>query len=144
MRRALFVVLVAGLVVGADKKNDDGKKDLDLFKGGWTIGTMVLNGKPHDDAVGGKFTFDGENMVIQIKDREHKGAFKLDAGKKPKQIDVTPSDGPEKDKVLEGIYQLERDELKICIAHAPGTDRPKEFESKEGSERLLLTLKRDK
>ena len=143
MRRVLLAALLVGLILGADEKKG-GKKDLDLFKGGWTIASLVLDGKTNDDASGGKFTFDGENMVVQIEDKEHKATFKLDASKKPKQMDVTPSDGPEKDKVLEGIYALTDDELKICIAHHAGTERPKEFESKEGTGHLLVTLKRAK
>jgi uncharacterized protein (TIGR03067 family) len=82
--------------------------------------------------------------VVRFHETEHKGTIKLDTDKKPKQIDVTPADGPEKDKVLEGIYTLDKDELKICIAHQAGKERPKEFESKDGSQHLLITLKRDK
>jgi uncharacterized protein (TIGR03067 family) len=51
-------------------------------------------------------------MVIQLKDKEHKATFKLDQTKNPKEIDVTPSDGPEKDKVLQGVYSLTEDEPK--------------------------------
>ena len=82
-------------------------------------------------------------MHIQGKDKEHKGTFKLDASKKPKQIDITPTDGDEKDKVIHGIYSLEKDELKICIARGD-KERPTEFESKEGSGHMLVTLKRAK
>ena len=144
MRRALFAALVIGLVVGTDEKKDDNKKDLDHLKGNWTIVSMELDGKTNEGAIDGKFSFDGENMRIQIKDMEHKGTFKLDTGKKPKQINVTPADGPEKDKVLEGIYELAKDELKICIGHDSEAARPKEFESKEGSHHLLVKLKREK
>jgi len=144
MRRVLFAALVVGLVIGADEKKDDSKKDLDRLKGKWTVASMELDGKAHEDAVGGKFSFDGDKMHLQIGDMEHSGTFKLDASKEPKQIDVTPADGPEKDQTLEGIYKLTDDELKICIAHASGTSRPKEFKSEEGSHILLFTLKREK
>lgn len=144
MRRALFAAFVVGLIVGTDEKKDDNKKDLDHLKGNWTIVSMERDGKNNEDAVGGKFRFDGENVHVQIKDMEHKATFKLNTGKKPKQIDVTPTNGPEKDKVLEGIYELAKDELKICIGNDSGAARPKEFESKEGSFHLLVKLKREK
>lgn len=144
MRRVLFTALVVGLVGGTDEKKDDNKKDLDHLKGNWTIVSMEIDGKNHEDGVDSKFSFDGENMHVRIKDMEHKAKFKLDTGTKPKQIDVTPADGPEKDKVLQGIYELAKDELTICIGHDSGTARPKEFESKEGSHHLLVKLKLEK
>lgn len=96
MRRALFAALVVGLVVGTEEKKDDNKKDLDHLKGNWRIVSMELDGKTNGDAVDGKFSFDGENMHVQINDMEHKGTFKLDTGKKPKQIDGRrPENGAE-------------------------------------------------
>ena len=68
------------------------------------------------------------------------GPFTIDLTRKPKETTDTLPDG----KQIKGIYELDGDTLKWA-ANEPGkTDRPKEFESKEGSERLLLTLKRDK
>jgi uncharacterized protein (TIGR03067 family) len=141
MRRALFVAMLVGLVAGADGKKDDAKADQERLKGTWTIVSIERDGKANENAVGGKVTFDGDTMTFKVKDNEHKGTFKLDPTKKPRQIDLTPGDGPEKDKVVEGIYSLKKDELKICIAH-PGNERPKDFESKEGSGHSLVTLKR--
>jgi uncharacterized protein (TIGR03067 family) len=143
MKRAVSVALLLALVAGADEKKSDAKKDKDLLKGTWVISSMERGGKPNEKSIGDKVTFDGDSLIVQGKDEEHKGTYKLDATKKPKQIDVTPGDGPEKDKVLRGIYSLEKDELKICIAHDE-QERPTAFESKEGSEVSLVTLKRDK
>jgi uncharacterized protein (TIGR03067 family) len=142
MRHTVFLAVIAILFVAADEKKSDDKKDLELLKGKWTLVSLQANGQTKEDASGGEFTFDGDKLHIKLNDQEHSGRFKLDASKKPKQIDVTPADGPEKDKLLEGIYSLSKNELKICIAHHAGPARPKEFTSTEGSDVMLLTLKR--
>ena len=72
---------------------------------------------------------------------EHKGTFKIDPSKKPKQIDVTPGDGPETGKVLLGIYSPTKDELKISMARRK--ERPKSLDGKP-ARNFIMTLKRDK
>jgi uncharacterized protein (TIGR03067 family) len=142
MKHTLFVAMIAVFLVTADDKKPDGKKDLDLVKGKWTIVSVIEDGKTNEEESGGTITFAEDKMVLQVRDGEHTGTFKLDTGKKPKQIDVTPLDGPEKGKVMEGIYELTKDGLKICIADHAGTIRPTAFASKEDSGLVLLTLKR--
>jgi hypothetical protein len=44
---------------------------------------------------------------------------------------------------LEGIYQLERGEWKICLK-LNAKDRPGKFETQQGTETVLVTLKREK
>ena len=70
-------------------------------------------------------------------------ALKLDAGTTPKCVDLTVADGVQKDAVLEGVYELKGDELRLCV-RVFGKDRPTEFKSPEGSSIALLTLKRQK
>jgi uncharacterized protein (TIGR03067 family) len=145
--RVLQLILVAalGLVfVAADDKKDDGKKDKEKLAGTWTVVSMTLGGKENDKAKDGTMTFEGDTLTIKFDDKEHKATVKIDPEKKPKQIDVTPTDGPEKDKVLKGIYSLDKEELKLCVAHESGAERPTEFESKENSQILLIVLKKGK
>ena len=141
--KKLLAVLVVGLLLGADGDKDAGKKGGDALKGTWKIVSAERDGKPQEKPVGDKVTFEGATLTIQGKEQDHKGTYKVDAGKKPKQIDITPGDGPQKDQVMEGIYSVEKDELKICIAK-PGSARPTDFMTKEGSESHLIILKRDK
>jgi uncharacterized protein (TIGR03067 family) len=141
----LVTVAALGLVlVAADDKTDDAKKDKEKLAGKWTVVSSTLDGKEQDKSEDNSLTFDGDALTIHFKGKEHKATFKIDPEKKPKQIDVTPTDGDEKDKVLKGIYSLEKEDLKICIAHGEGKDRPTEFESKEDSQILLIVLKKAK
>jgi uncharacterized protein (TIGR03067 family) len=71
----------------------------------------------------------------------------VDAAKKPKQIDFAVKEslgGKDDGKTAKGIYELDGDTLKWCTA-GPGTDdRPGEFATAEGNDRLFVTLKREK
>ena len=65
------------------------------------------------------------------------------AAKDPKELDITPSDGPDKDKVASGIFRIEKGELHLCLGRPGQGNRPTAFESKEGSEHMVVTLKRE-
>jgi uncharacterized protein (TIGR03067 family) len=69
--------------------------------------------------------------------------YTIDPTQKPPHMDIVPLDGSEKGKKLLGIYTLDKDDLKICIA-GPEQERPTEVASKEGVKTGLLTLKRQK
>jgi uncharacterized protein (TIGR03067 family) len=73
--------------------------------------------------------------------KDDKTKIKTDATKKPAHIDVTPQEGPDKDKTLPGIYKLEREELTIVVAKEG--DRPKDFDAKgKGIMKIVLQKKR--
>jgi hypothetical protein len=46
-------------------------------------------------------------------------------------------------KGVKGIYEIDGDTLRICVAKK-GKERPKTFESKEGSGHVLTVMKRVK
>src|SRR5262249_45608483 len=140
MKRLVLAAMVIVLGAGADDKKDEGKKDLDLLKGTWKVTSMIVNGKEDANASDHGITFDGEKVTIKEKNGESKGTCKIDTAKEPKQIDLTPDDDP--DKKIVGIYSLKDDELKLCLTR--GAERPTEFESKEGSKRRFVVLKREK
>jgi len=67
--------------------------------------------------------------------------FTLDASSDPNRIDYVVLEGADKGKAQAGIYALNGDELKICVA-APGKDRPADFSSKPGDKRNYTTWRR--
>ena len=91
---------------------------------------------------GDKFTItrDGETMLA--------GTYKLNAGAKPAQIDMTIDEAPQneddKGKVVLGIIELTGDGMKWCTGGPRSTERPKEFKSEEGSRDMVVVLKREK
>lgn len=139
------------MATGGDQKEDPAKDDLKALQGAWVTVRLVIDGRtlielkevPKEGPLS-TITYDGHNWVIKFSTNElMKGTSKLDATKKPKQIDLSNETGPDKGKTLLAIYELDGDEYKVCIA-APGKDRPTEFSSKEGSGQRLIIHKRQK
>jgi uncharacterized protein (TIGR03067 family) len=70
-----------------------------------------------------------------------RGTSRIDPAKRPKAIDLTPTEGEHKGQTARGIYEVEGDTLKICFAE-PDKPRPTEFTGK--TEATLAVFKRGK
>jgi uncharacterized protein (TIGR03067 family) len=142
MKLQVVLVLAVGLLLAAEKPTkEEGTKKAKGLGGTWMIVSITQDGKNDDKAKDRKVIFEGKNITVKAEKGDHKVTFKID--QKKKTIDLTPADGPEKDKTFKGIYELKKGELKICFAR-PGKDRPTEFTSEAGSGRMLVVLKRGK
>src|SRR5262245_41917808 len=150
MRRIpLAAVLLVGLIAAAAVLAEDAKKDLEQIKGTWTVEEFKVNGReaPKDVREALKMVFDGDKMTFGGGKGEEarEFTFKLDPDKKPKVIDTTALTGPYKGNTQAGIYKLDGDTLTICMSNDPkAKEAPADFESKEGSNLVLFTLKRAK
>jgi RNA polymerase sigma factor (sigma-70 family) len=132
-----------------DKKKDDAKHtekaELDKFQGTWDVTGYERNGEKFPVIA---ITFTGDKMMryaaagAPVPSRPE-WTIKLDPSKKPKAVDATVLTGRLKGKTRLGIYQIEGDELKLCLARPDVKERPTEFKSTEGSELEVITLKRD-
>ena len=143
LMKGLGVVVIGLLIAADDAKKDDTMKDKESLKGTWIVQSSERDGQADEGSKDATVTFDGDSVTVVTKDKEQKATFKLDASKKPKTIDFTPSEESEKDKVVLGIYSLDKDELKVCFSK-PGEERPTEFSGKEGTGHHLIVLKRKK
>jgi uncharacterized protein (TIGR03067 family) len=125
---------------------DPAAKGSGKIEGTWTAVSAERNGEkmPEDQVKKLKLIITADKFKADAGDEKHEADYKIDATKKPATIDVTPLDGAEKGKTILGIYALQGDELKICLARPGGNERPTEFASKADSETLLIVLKRDK
>jgi uncharacterized protein (TIGR03067 family) len=145
-RMSFLLLLVAGLLIGAqDRKDEAVQKEYAKLTGTWKIVSVEVEGaKPEEDFLkNARLVVKGDKFTFKRGDLSNGGTYKVDVTAKPKTIDITYTEGPEKGKTLLGIYDLEGDTGKICIA-LPGNDRPKEFVSKPGSGHVLEVLKREK
>ena len=149
---ALAAALAAALLVAADTPKDDagkkepaGQKDLDRMQGTWSAvsGERDGNKAPETELKQFKIVIKDDKMTLLVGEPTELATFKLDPAKKPKAVDLDLQAGQDKGKTAHGIYDLEGDTLKICMAK-PGKDRPTEFTTKAGSDTTLLVLKRDK
>lgn len=77
-----------------------------------------------------------------IAEKGGEGIYHLDASKSPKTIDFATLGGARKTAI--GIYTLDGDTLKMCLSIDPVkvAERPKEFTTKAGDMRVIVTLKR--
>lgn len=135
---ALFVAFTAQ---GGDDAAQ--KKEQKALQGVWKIVSFEAPDGKKEEIVGATLEFekDGKSVTFRHKDEAKKAAFKLNPAGKPKEIDI--SQGGES-KTMEGIYQVDKKTLKICISNDANDGRPNEFAVKEGKKYTLVTLERAK
>src|SRR5262245_16284978 len=148
---AVAVAMTVVAMTAADEVSDKAaiERELKKLEGIWNTTALTYNGK--DFLANGKsgfnFVFKGNEAAIEgndaVKKEYAKIRVKLDVTAKPKIMDITVAAGIQKDAVIEGIYELKDDELKIC-AKVFGNERPTEFSSPDGASIVLLVLKREK
>jgi uncharacterized protein (TIGR03067 family) len=140
MRMCWFMAMACIILVSAVQAEDKAAGgDQEKIQGTWVLDSGERGGKQiPDEAKGVTLTFEGNKVKVKHGDREMTWGFKLDASKKPKAIDVDMNG-----KIGKGIYELKGDTLKIAHGEE-GDPRPKNFESKEGSNVSVVVLKRKK
>jgi len=141
-----IITLFAGVRRPADNE-ETVAKELQAFKGTWRLSSKEENGKKFSeevikDIIGtgdglGKFSVRRGDKVIG------EATVKLDPTKKPKRVDVSFTEGQHKGQTLLGIYEIDSDAFRVCVAR-PGDERPAEFSAKAGSGRILIGYKREK
>ena len=148
MRKMQLTALAAlCLLLGRTFGNDE-KNDLDKLQGRWVMVESTNDGKKTTkNQLKIERIVDGNNYTVTIYREEGElvldGTIKLDPSKKPKCIDATRTEGPDKGKPMLGIYELTDDQQKVCFA-VPGKERPTEFSSKPGSGHVLTVWQRIK
>ncbi len=141
MRRRWLPAMICVLVFGGVwAQGGDANKDKEKLQGKWVA---------EKDGKKVELTFAGDNFTVVFDgDKKVEGKFKIDAGKKPKHIDMAVTkgdDGRFDGKTSLGLYELDGDMLKWC-ANEPGREgRPPEFTEKgEQGRYMLLTLTKTK
>src|SRR5436305_1643584 len=130
MQRAwnVFVGLavVAILVCGRGTAADD-KTELD---GTWELVAFERDGKERTPGKDVRAVMAGNKFMVMAGDKVvAAGTTTSDPTKKPKVVDTTYTEGPDKGKTFKGIYQRDGDTLKFCRATAPDQPRPTEFKT---------------
>ena len=119
------------------------RDDLKLLQGTWTLTGLKIDGQEMSNSMfadaqvvvkGDRFTTTGMGSV-------YKGLLTLDAAADPPQIDMKFDAGPEKGNTNLGIYKIDGDTWKLCLA-TRGSVRPTRFAATPGSGFALETLTR--
>ena len=148
--RLLALSLIVLVSFGAAPAQDDAvKKELTEMTGEWRLVRGEESGEPASEYFvkhlkcvikGEQFTFEG---IEPLTDKASKLTMKIDTATTPKCIDLKVEAASLKGDVLEGVYEWKGDELKLCLYLGKG-NRPLEFETKAGSNRVLFVFKRER
>jgi uncharacterized protein (TIGR03067 family) len=144
--KVLGVAVLVTAAAAARAQDEAAGKDLKRMEGTWAVVVHEADGKKTTEEENKKADIklevkDGKYAVYFGEKKIATGTIKLDAGKKPRQIDAVAEDGPLKGKAMPGIYELNGDTMRVCFAQ-PGGERPTEFRTKEGTGQVLLGYKR--
>ena len=120
------------------------------LEGAWRAVSSERAGEqePQEQTRRYRLVFAGDTVRIE-RDGELfiRGRYTVDASKQPATIDLTIEEHArnqdEVGKVARGVIEQSGDELKWCIARPDEAQRPTSFEPKEGSEQMLIVLKRE-
>lgn len=117
----------------------------DALEGVWLPSSAELGGKAFPDEV-------RKSIRLEIKDNGYtvtvggeldRGTCKLDPSTKPKALDITGTEGPNKGKTIPAIYERDGDTLRVCY-DLSGKSRPTEFKTAEGTQLFLVEYKLQK
>src|SRR4051794_40239100 len=112
LKRSIALILV--LSFSSPAGSADAKDD--TIDGTWLPSEPELAGKKFPDEVrkAMKLVVKGDKYTATVGTNVDKGTVKLDPKAKPKALDVTGTDGPNKGKTLLAIYERDGDTLKVC------------------------------
>lgn len=136
---SLLVCLVMMPTASADEK------DAKALDGTWIPQSGEFGGNKFPDEIlkSIKLVIKDSKYSVTVGKEVDKGTAKVDGSKKPKEMDIVGTDGPNKGKTFPAIYELDGDTLKICY-DLSGKERPKTFKSESGTMSFLVVYKRSK
>ena len=146
MMQTAVLVLTAGLSLTAGDGNKE-LLDMDYAKleGTWQVVSLEVDGMmiPKETIKNSKLIIKSKEFTMKENIATYKGTFSIDPSKKPKTIDIKFTEGPENGNTSLGIYELDGDDLKLCLS-VTTKERPTEFTAKPKSGHGFEVLKREK
>jgi len=124
----------------------------DDLEGTWEVieltrGDLAAKVLPNED-MNGQVDFEDDTFRFTISfngkiESSLNATFVHDPSQLPGTIDLTYLSGPDRGRVALGIYELNGDELRICVPLNDSlADRPTEMNAENGSNRMLYVLRR--
>ena len=105
------------------------QEDLAKLQGSWVRVLGENDGRRSTAPDSWTATYEGDRLTLKSGGEHYRtGLVTLDATRTPRAMNTWDVDGPNKDAVFPGIYELDGDKLKVCFAH-PGEKRPTEFKA---------------
>ena len=144
MQLKSVIVLAILLTVSAIARSDD-TKPAETIDGVWLPSAAELAGKPYPEEIRKtiKLVVHDDKYTVTVGQAVDRGTCKLNPASKPKELDITGTEGPNKGKTILAIYALDGDTLQVCY-DLSGKSRPTEFKTAEGTQLFLVTYAREK
>jgi uncharacterized protein (TIGR03067 family) len=138
--------LLAGLVLVATVRagEDAAKEELKKLNGTWIVVALEKDGEKQVKELKLQLTLKDGDYTVKIDGKViDTGTAKVDPTKKPKTVDIVPSQGENKGKAIQGIYEVDGDTFRECL-DVQGKGRPTAFATKADSGQVLIVYKRAK
>ena len=134
-----FVLSLSSVARSADAKDED------AVQGTWLASTAEFGGQKFPDQVREsiKLVIKDGKYTVTVGNQPDKGTTKIDSAAKPKTMDITGTEGPNKGKTMLAIYELKGDTLRVCY-DVSGKNRPTEFKTAADTQLFLVTYQREK
>jgi uncharacterized protein (TIGR03067 family) len=145
MKCILLMLAFVAVTAGAAKPAITVLDDMEALQGTWTFLSLEVDGAKIPEAMlsGSNILIKGDTFKSISGGIAYEGTIRIGPSKTPKTLDMIFSSGPETGKTAPGIYEISRDNLKICLSLG-ASSRPTEFATKPGSGHALELLKREK
>lgn len=126
-------------------KEPTAQDEIKALEGFWKPVAAEQGGQkaPEETLLFMKLVLAGDRYTVTVNEVIDKGTIKVDPAKKPKTMDITGTDGPNKGKTLLAIYELKGDSLRICYDMSEKS-RPAELATKKDTQLFLVTYQRIK
>lgn len=143
MTRKPFLTLALALACSSAARGADDKDA--ALEGTWLPSEAELAGKKFPDEVRKaiKLVVKGDEYLVTVGTQPDRGTCKRDPSAKPKALDITGTEGPNKGKTILAIYERDGETLRVCY-DLSGKARPREFGTREGTQLFLVTYKRER
>jgi uncharacterized protein (TIGR03067 family) len=145
MIQKLSIVLFAVMLFAFSSSSVLAKDADEAIQGTWQASTAELGGQKYPDQIVKtiKLLVQGDIYLVTVGTQRDSGTLKLDVKAKPKAIDITGTEGPNKGKLIPAIYEMNGDILRICY-DLSGNSRPASFKTEAGTQLFLVTYQREK
>lgn len=118
-------------------------EQLRALEGTWTFEHLEIDGSviPAAGLKASRILIDGDRFRTESPEANYEGIFNINVEARPHEIDIEFVAGPEAGKWNYGIFQVDGDQLEICL-DLNGKPRPEKFDTFAGSGRAREILKR--
>jgi uncharacterized protein (TIGR03067 family) len=142
---AAVFVFVTCASAGRPDAGDGAAAESKAVQGVWAATSAELAGQdlPAEVIKNWRLTLGDGKYVFKGAEQPDEGTVKVHPDKKPKEMEITGTNGPNKGKTFLCIYELTGDKMKVCY-DLSGKSRPTEFKTKPETQLFLATYLREK